>query len=190
MTMNGTFREFLDKFLIVYLDDLLIFSDTLEEHKKHVQMVLERLQEEGLYLKPSKCQFHVQEVAFLRYVVGPDGVKMDPSKLSAISTWPAPKSVHDIRVFLGLANFYRRFIENFSKVASPITSLLKKHPKFHWDSAAQAAFEQLKAAFTSAPILRHFDPTLPTVIEVMLLIALSVLSFPNETQLMVYYIPL
>jgi hypothetical protein len=90
---------------------------------------------------------------------------MDPAKLSAISTWPAPKSVHEVRVFLGLANFYRRFIKNFSKIASPITSLLKKHRKFHWDSAAQAALEQLKTAFTTAPILRHFDPTLPTVVE-------------------------
>jgi len=87
---------------------------------------------------------------------------MNPAKVSAITEWPKPKSVHDIRVFLGLANFYRRFIKNFSKVASPITSLLKKTRKFHWDEAAQTSFEQLKAAFTSAPILRHFDPSLPS----------------------------
>ena len=97
--------------------------------------------------------------------MGPNDIKMDPSKLSAISIWPAPKSIHDIRVFLGLVNFYHRFIKNFSKVTSPITSLLKKYRKFHWDSVAQAAFEQLKTAFTSAPILRHFNPTLPTMIE-------------------------
>jgi hypothetical protein len=90
---------------------------------------------------------------------------MDPAKLSAISIWPAPKSVHEVRVFLGLANFYHQFIKNFNKIASPIISLLKKYRKFHWDSVAQAALEQLKTAFTTAPILRHFDPTLPTVIE-------------------------
>ena len=163
--MNDTFREFLDEFLIVYLDDLLIYSDTLAEHKVHVRRVMEKLHDAGLFLKPSKCQFHVQEVAFLGFIVGPSGVKMDPSKVSAIITWPTPKSIHDIRVFLGLANFYRRFIKRFSRVALPITSLLKKDCKFHWDSRAQLAFEALKKAFVSAPILRHFDPALPTIIE-------------------------
>jgi hypothetical protein len=163
--MNDTFREFLDKFLIIYLDDMLIFSDTLEEHRTHVRLVLERLQDSELYLKPSKCQFHVQEVGFLGFIVGPNGVQMDPEKLSAITTWPAPKCVSDIRVFLGLANFYRRFVKDFSKVVSPITSLLKKHRKFHWDSAAQGAFDKLRTAFTTAPVLRHFDSILPTVIE-------------------------
>src|SRR5579859_2056492 len=91
---------------------------------------------------------------------------MNPAKVSAITEWPKPKSVHDIRVFLGLANFYRQFIKDFSKIASPITSLLKKSRKFHWDASEQVAFEQLKGAFTSAPILRHFDPTLSTVLEV------------------------
>src|SRR5579859_4648065 len=128
-------------------------------------MVLERLQKAELYLKPSKCEFHKQEVGVLGYVIGPDGVKMDPSKVSAITTWPRPKMVHDICVFLGLANFYRRFIKDFSKVVTPITSLLKKGCRFHWDAGAQSAFEQLKMAFTTAPILRHFDPTLPTVLE-------------------------
>jgi hypothetical protein len=163
--MNDTFREFLDKFLIIYLDDLLIYSDTLAEHKRHVRMVMEKLHEAGLYLKPSKCQFYVQEVSFLGFIVGPDGVKMDPSKVSAITSWPAPQSVHDVRVFLGLANFYRRFIKHFSKIANPISSLLKKEKKFHWNGEAQKAFDTLKNAFTSAPILRHFDPSLPTVVE-------------------------
>ncbi len=116
--MNDTFREFLDKFLVIYLDDLLIYSDTLAEHKKHVRAVLEKLRDAGLYLKISKCQFHVQEVTFLGYVVGPNGIKMDPAKVEAITTWPAPQSAHDIRVFLGLANFYRRFIKNFSNAAA------------------------------------------------------------------------
>jgi len=112
--MNDTFRDFLDKFLIIYLDDLLIYSDTLTEHKRHVRLVLERLRQAELCLKPSKCEFHVQEISFLGFVVGSQGVQMDPSKVAAITSWPVPKSVHDIRVFLGLANFYRRFIDNFS----------------------------------------------------------------------------
>ena len=163
--MNDTFRDFLDKFLIIYLDDLLIYSDTLAEHKKHVRMVLERLQEAGLCLKPSKCQFHVQEVAFLGFLVGPTGVRMDPAKVEAITSWPTPESVHDVRVFLGLANFYRRFIKNFSKVATPMTALLKKNRRFRWTQEAQSSFDELKLAFTTAPILRHFNPSLPTVVE-------------------------
>src|SRR5271156_3593683 len=84
------------------------------------------------HLKPSKCQFHVQEVAFLGFLVGPTGVRMDPAKVEAITSWLTPESVHDVRVFLGLANFYRRFIKNFSKVATPMTALLKKNRRFCW----------------------------------------------------------
>jgi len=101
----------------------------------------------------------------LGYIIGPNGVKMDPAKVSVITTWPMPKSVHDIHIFLGLANFYRRFIKDFSKLATPMTSLLKKGRKFYWDDRAQSAFEQLKTAFTTAPILCHFDPMLPTILE-------------------------
>jgi hypothetical protein len=163
--MNDTFRDMLDKFLIVYLDDLLIYSDSLAEHKQQVRMVLERLREAKLYLKPSKCEFHKEEVVFLGYVIGPNGVRMDPSKVAAITTWPIPHSVHDIRVFLGLANFYRRFIRNFSKIVSPITSLLRKNSKFKWTPAAQEAFDRLSTSFTTAPILKHFNHTLPVVLE-------------------------
>jgi hypothetical protein len=163
--MNDTFREFLDRFLIIYLDDLLIYSDTLAEHRRHVRMVLERLQEAELCLKPSKCQFHVQEVAFLGFLVGPNGVKMDPAKVEAITSWPIPKSAQDIRMFIGLANFYRRFIKNFSKMAAPMTALLKKNRRFQWTQEAQSSFDELRSAFTTAPILRHFNPSLPTVVE-------------------------
>ena len=166
--MNDTFREFLDKFLVVYLDDLLIYSDNLKEHKAHVRQVLERLQEAGLFLKPSKCQFHVQEVEFLGFVIGKEGVKMDPAKVQSITSWPVPESVHDVRMFLGLANFYRRFIKGFSKITMPLTKLLKKENmqgRFRWNAKAQKAFEYLQTAFTTAPILRHFDPSLPAILE-------------------------
>src|SRR6202165_1564460 len=109
--------------------------------------------------------FHVHEVAFLGFIVSSEGIRMDPSKVAAIAEWPVPKSVHDIRVFLGLANFYRRFIKDFSKVSAPITALLKKNKKFQWGTAAQQAFDQLRNAFTSDPILHHFDPKLATVLE-------------------------
>ena len=163
--MNDMFCNFLDKFLIIYLDNLLIYLDTLAEHKKHVRMVLETLREAELCLKPSKCEFHVQEVSFLAFVVGPNGVQMDPEKLGAITSWPAPKSVHDVRVFLGLANFYHHFILNFSKIVGPMTALLKKDNKFRWSAEAQEAFEKPRAAFTSASILRHFNSSLPVVLE-------------------------
>src|SRR5271154_172794 len=165
--MNETFREFHDKFLVIYLDDFLVYSDNLKEHKKHVRQVLERMREAGLYLKPSKCQFHAEEVEFLGFIVGKNGVAMDPGKVDSITSWPTPKSVHDIRMFLGLANFYRRFIKYFSKLASPMTRMLKKEntKDFRWTEDAQAAFDKLRTAFTTAPILQHFNPELPTILE-------------------------
>ena len=107
--INDTFHEYLDDFLVAYLDDLLIYSKTLKEHKRHVRLVLQRLQEAGLHLKPGKCQFHQTEVSFLGYIIGPDGIRMDPAKVDAITSRPTPHSVHDIQVFLGFTNFYRRF---------------------------------------------------------------------------------
>ena len=122
--MNDIFRDFLDKSLVIYLDDFLVYSDNLKEHRKHVQLVLERLWEAGLYLKPSKCKFHKEEVEFLGFIVGKNGIRMDPSKVDSSISWPVPKSVHDIRMFLGLTNFYRRFIRGFSRIMAPITKLL------------------------------------------------------------------
>src|SRR5277367_5676678 len=116
-------------------------------------MVLERLQGAELCLKPSKCQFHVQEVTFLRFVVGQKGVQMDPTKVAVIRSWPTPEPVHDVQDFLGLVSFYRRFIKNFSKVATPMTALLKKNRRFQWTQEAQSLFDGLRLAFTTAPIL-------------------------------------
>jgi len=163
--VNDTFSDYLDDFLAAYLDDLLIYSRTLKEHKRHVRLVLKRLQAAGLHIKPEKCQFHVTEVSFLGFLISEKGVRMDPAKVSAIMTWPVPRSVHDIQVFLGFANFYRRFIDKYSRIASAMTSLLKKGVPFQWTPKAQAAFENLKKAFTTAPILRHFDQSRPAIIE-------------------------
>jgi hypothetical protein len=163
--VNDTFRDFIDDFLVAYLDDLLIYSNTLKEHKRHVRLVLERLRAAGLYIKPEKCQFHVTEVAFLGFIISDKGVQMDPAKVNSVLAWPAPQSVHDIQVFLGFANFYRRFIEGFSRIVTPITALLKKRIPFRWTKAAQDGFDKLKSSFTTAPILRHFDPNRPAIIE-------------------------
>jgi hypothetical protein len=162
---NDTFKDFLDDFLVVYLDDLLIYSDTLEEHKKHIRLVLQRLQDAGLYLKPEKSVFHAQKISFLGFIISPEGVSMDPVKVEAITSWPEPQSAHDIQVFLGFANFYRRFIQKYSKIAAPLTNLLKKGVPFQWSKKPRAAFKYLKEAFTTAPILRHFDRSKPAIIE-------------------------
>jgi hypothetical protein len=163
--VNDTFSDFLDQFLAAYLDDLLIYSDSLKEHKAHVRLVLERLKSAGLYVKPEKCLFHVTEVPFLGYLISKDGIRMDPEKIASIVTWPAPRNVHDIQCFLGFANFYRRFIDDYSDRVVPITKLLRKSAVFDWTKPQQAAFDGLKKAFTTAPILRHFDRSRPAVIE-------------------------
>jgi hypothetical protein len=147
---NDIFKDFLDDFLVVYLDDLLIYSNTRQEHKRHVHLVLQRLGEAGLYLKLEKSVFNSEEVPFLGFIISPDGIRMDPSKVEAITTWPEPRSAHDIQVFLALANFYRRFVKSYSKIAAPLTDLLKKEIKFKWSEAQEGAFSSLKEAFTTA----------------------------------------
>jgi hypothetical protein len=163
--MNDTFQDYVDRFLIIYLDDLLVYSSTLAEHKEHVALVLKRLETAGLYLKPSKCVFHATEVPFLGFIVGRGGLRMDPTKIEPITNWPRPESPRDIQVFMGLAGFYRRFIRNFSRIAQPLTALLRKNKPFRWTSTVESAFKELCSSFTSAPVLSFFDPELPVVLE-------------------------
>src|SRR5437762_9975206 len=160
--VNDVIREYLDKFAVAYLDDILIYSNTLEEHILHVRQVLKKLLEHGLFVKLEKCEFHVQKISYLGFVISPEVISIDPAHISTISDWPIPRSVNDIQIFLGFANFYCRFIDGYSRVVMPITSLLqtKGNPPFEWTPAAQEAFDHLKYLFTSAPILRHFDPDL------------------------------
>jgi len=127
--MNDVLRDFLDDFVVVYLDDILIFSTSLDEHKRHVRRVLERLRDNGLFAKPEKCAFHQREIEYLGYLVSPDGVKMDPKKVSAILDWPEPTNVTQLQAFLGFANFYRRFIHSYSKVAVPTHATPKEGPQ-------------------------------------------------------------
>lgn len=159
--INDCLREFLDEFAIVYLDDILIYSYILEEHILHVRAVLQKLLSCGLFVKLEKCQFHVQKINFLGFVISPESVSMDSNRVIPISEWPVPAFVLDIQVFLGFANFYRRFIDGYSRVVPPITRLLRKNQKFLWSPDCQAAFDKLKQLFTSASILRHFNPDLP-----------------------------
>nr|AAX92958.1 retrotransposon protein, putative, Ty3-gypsy sub-class [Oryza sativa Japonica Group]ABA92829.1 retrotransposon protein, putative, Ty3-gypsy subclass [Oryza sativa Japonica Group] len=128
--MNKVFMDYLDKFVVVFIDDILIYSKDEEEHAEHLRLVLEKLRKHKLYAKFSKCEFWLEEVAFLGHVISAGGVAVDPAKVEAITEWKAPKSVTKIRSFLGLAGYYRRFIEGFSKIARPITQLLKKEKKF------------------------------------------------------------
>jgi transposase InsO family protein len=164
--VNDVLRDYLDDFVVVYLDDILIYSESLDEHTAQVKKVLKKLEAAGICLKLEKCAFDKQEVSFLGFVIGVNGISMDPAKVAAIQEWATPKSAFDIQVFLGLANFYRRFVKNYSKVATPLTTLLKKNAKFIWSRAAQDAFDELKARLMSGPILRHFDHTKACVIEV------------------------
>jgi hypothetical protein len=163
--MHETFRKFLDNFVLVFLDDILIYSNTLEEHKDHVQQVLETLRQSKLYAKESKCEFFRTEVEFLGHHVGCDGVRMMQDKVQAVSEWPTPKNVRDVRAFLGTAGYYRKFIRNFSAISAPITELTKEKVKFEWTSSHQAAFVTLKNAMQSAPVLALPDPKLPYVVH-------------------------
>jgi hypothetical protein len=122
--VNDILCKFLDDFCVVYLDDILIYSDTQEEHDAHVSKILAKLQEAGISLKLEKSEFDKSSVAFLGFIVGVDGISMDPSKVAAIKNWKTPKSALDILIFLGLSNFYNRFVKNYSKIATPLTSLL------------------------------------------------------------------
>ncbi|KAJ1601241.1 hypothetical protein NDA14_000540 [Ustilago hordei] len=166
--INDIFRDIIGIYVVVYLDDFLIFSDTEEAHVKHVTEVLTRLRSNRLFAKLSKCEFHTKTVEFLGYIIKPTGIEMDPEKVRTVKEWPMPESIHDIQRFLGFANFYRRFIAHFARIAKPLTALVKpieRFKKFELPEEAQQAFHKLIQAFTSAGVLQHFDYHLPTRLE-------------------------
>ena len=153
--MNEIFRDLLDVYVVIYLDNILIYSNNLTSHKDHVKEVLRRLWDNGLYASPSKCMFHQRQVEFLGFVLSPEGIKMDMKKVQTIQDWPIPRHVKDVQAFLGFANFYRRFIKGYSELTSPLTRLTRKNEPWSWFPSCQTSFETLKLAFTSAPILVH-----------------------------------
>jgi len=148
----------------VYLDDILIFSKSLEEHQNHVSQVLQRLLENKLYVKSEKCEFHQERVSFLGYIIKQGRLEADPGKILAVTEWPVPTTRKELQRFLDFANFYRRFIKNYSKVAAPLSSLTSIKVKFSWTTEANDAF--LKSLFTSAPILIQPDSSKQFVVEV------------------------
>jgi transposase InsO family protein len=163
--MNEVFRDMIDMGVVIYLDDILIYSESEDDHVELVKKVLARLQEHQLAIAPEKCDWHQSKVNFLGYIISAEGIEMDQEKIKTVLEWEPPGTVKEVQSFLGFANFYRRFIEGYSKLTRPLTDLTKKSEKFKWSENCQLVFEELKKRFTSAPILRHFDPDLACIIE-------------------------
>src|ERR1700735_4428734 len=163
--MNDIFSDLLDVNITVYIDDILIYSDDPTEHKKHVREVLRRLRKHGLYARPDKCHFGVNSVEYLGFILSKEGLKMDQSKIQTIKDWPEPRKVKDVQSFLGFANFYRRFISEYSDIVVPLTRLTRKGTQWNFNDDARKSFEALKSAFTSAPILTHWIPDRPIIVE-------------------------
>ena len=151
--MNRVFKPFLDRFVIVFIDDILVYSRSEEEHVEHLRIVLQTLREHQLYAKFSKCEFWLDSVAFLGHVVSREGIQVDPKKIEAVMDWQRPTTVTEVRSFLGLAGYYRRFVQDFSRIAAPLTRLTQKKVKFQWTEACEASFHNLKDCLTSAPVL-------------------------------------
>lgn len=151
--MNIIFHPYLDGFVLVFIDDILIYSKDKKQHKQHLRTVLETLRKEKLYVKFSKCEFWLREDMFLGHIIYADGIKVDPAKVEAVSNWKAPTSANEIRSFLGLAGYYRRFIEGLSMLAKPMTQVLQKWAKYNWTDAYEKSFQELKTRLTTAPVL-------------------------------------
>jgi hypothetical protein len=159
--MNSVFMNELDKFVVVFIDDILIYFKSKAKHAKHLRIVLQRLRDHKLYAKFPKCEFWLDSVKFLGYTISKDGISVDPSKVQEAMDWKPPKSVHQILSFLGLAGYYRRFIPDFSRIAKPMTELLKKGVKFVWSEECDHAFHTLRKHLTSAPLLTQPDMSKP-----------------------------
>jgi hypothetical protein len=157
--MNSVFMPELDQFVVVFVDDILVYSKSMEEHEEHLRIVLQRLREHHLYAKFSKCEFWIKEVLFLGHVVSPEGIAVDPDKVKEVLEWKPPTTVSKVRSFLRLTGYYRRFILNFSKIMKPITELLKKGNKYDWSEACDEAFKHLKKLLTTSPVLAQPDTT-------------------------------
>ncbi|TYK26678.1 pol protein [Cucumis melo var. makuwa] len=151
--MNMVFKDFLDTFVIVFIDDILVYSKTEAEHEEHLHQVLRTLGANKLYAKFFKCEFWLKKVSILGHVVSSEGVSVDPAKIEAVTSWPRPSTVSEVRSFLGLAGYYRRFVEGFSSIASPLTQLTRKRTPFVWSPACKTSFQELKQKLVSTPVL-------------------------------------
>jgi hypothetical protein len=162
--MNDIFRPYLRKFVLVFFDDILVYSHNLEEHERHLRMVFETLVQHKLFAKQSKCKFASREIEYLGHIVSDQGVHADPSKVESMIKWPRPNTLKSLRGFLGLTGYYRRFIWGYGAIAGPLTRLLKKRA-FKWDTEADQAFEKLKQAVSTPPVLALPDFNQSFVVE-------------------------
>jgi len=183
--MNNVFSDLLDMCVVVYLDDILIYSNDITQHWSHVKEVLKRLQKAELYAKAEKCEFHSDSIEYLGYVLSPSGLTISDAKVKTIQKWPEPKKVKNIQFFLGFANFYRHFIFNYSDIVILLTHLTRKDTLWNFDDKCRKAFNILKQAFTSAPILIHWVPDVQLVMETdvsdyALAAILSIMTKDNE----------
>lgn len=181
--IQDVLRDILDIICVVYLDDILIFSRSQEEHDKHVGMVLDRLRDAKLCANAKKCEFNKSKVEYLGYIISAEGIKMNPKKLEAISQWPEPTKVKQLQSFLGFSNFYRRFIGSYSRITISLTNLTRNSSEWRWGDAERNAFAKLKSLFLSAPILHHFDPSAPLTLttDASDFAISGVLQQPDET---------
>jgi hypothetical protein len=165
--MNLVFTDLIAKGEVaVYMDDILIYTAELLHHRKIVRKVLKRLKHYNLYLKPEKCDFEKEEIEYLGMIIKPGEVRMDPRKITVVRDWPTPMILKEVRTFIGFANFYRRFIQDFATLARPLHNLTKKDVPWQWHPEQQQAFDALKQKFCEEPILKVYDPELPTHVEV------------------------
>jgi hypothetical protein len=151
--MNRVFQPYLDKFVVVFIDDILVYSNSFEEHEEHLRQTLQTLRDHQLYSKLSKCEFWLKRVTFLGHVILAEGVFVDPQKVKAVLKWERPTSITKIRSFLGLVGYYQRFIEGFSLIATPLTQLTRKNKKWVWLEECEKSFQELKRRLTTAPVL-------------------------------------
>ncbi|CAI7800469.1 unnamed protein product [Closterium sp. NIES-54] len=163
--MNHILRPLLDECVVVYLDDILIYSRDMKQHIEHLRRVFEILRREKFYVKLSKSELALKKVQFLGHIVSAQGVHVDPKKIKAVRTWKTPENVKELQQFLGFANYYNQFVPQYAKIATPLTNLLKKNTPFKWEDVHQQAMEQLKTALMSAPVLILPDPEKDYVIE-------------------------
>ncbi|KAF8698891.1 hypothetical protein RHS03_07501, partial [Rhizoctonia solani] len=159
--MNDLFRDLIDVTVIIYLDDILIFSEKPKEHPSHVREVLSQLLKNQLFCKLSKCHFHVTTVDYLGIVISPASFSMDQKKIEVVTSWPQPRTVKQVQAFLGFVNYLCQFIPNFSSVAHPLHNLTKKETPWLWGNPKEAAFQELKSLVTKSPVLIHSNPAIP-----------------------------
>ncbi|GBG62862.1 hypothetical protein CBR_g34233 [Chara braunii] len=162
--MNDLFRPWLDRFVVIYLDDILVFSRTLQEHQGHLRQVLEKLREANFKINAKKCEWVKTQVLYLGHVLDGDGIKPEDSKIAAIRDWSMPRTLTELRSFLGLPNYYRKFVRNFSTIAAPLRKLLKKEAIWQWDKDYTSALKKLKRALIEYPVLKVVDPSLLFVV--------------------------